>query len=206
MVLAKNSVSTAVAAIPLDLVLDTPRCILRMVAEDDISFVWSATRYPGFNDSMRWDRPADPQDLLEVQRCDRARWQAGCAYTFTIVLNPMQFRVGRIVLRSEPRPRDWSIGFWIHPEYWGQGLAVEATQAVVTFGFRRLGATTIRAAHAAWNLRSKRVIEKLGMRFVRKIPDGFEKDGAPVAEFEYAFEWHAAGGAKPIRPFPQVSS
>jgi RimJ/RimL family protein N-acetyltransferase len=37
-------------------------------------------------------------------------------------------------------------------------------------------------------VQSRRVIEKLGMRFIREIPCGFEKNGKPVPEFEYALE------------------
>jgi ribosomal-protein-alanine N-acetyltransferase len=206
MIKATNSLSDAVAAIPLDLVLHTLRCNLRMVAEDDIPFVWSAMRYPGFNDGMRWDAPADLQDLFEVQRSDHERWRVGRAYTFTVVRNSTLSRVGRIGLRAEPRQCDWNIGFWIHPEYWGQGLAVEAAQAVIAFGVHRLGAATIRAAHAAWNLQSQRVIEKLGMRLVREIPDGFEKNGKRASELEYSFEWRAAGNARLVHPYLRLSS
>jgi ribosomal-protein-alanine N-acetyltransferase len=174
--------------IPFDLVLDAPRCTLRVVSEEDIPFVWSATRFPGFNDGMRWHAPADTDELVAVNRKDLEMWLAGRAFTFTIVLKATQSAVGRIAIRAEPRAGDWSMGYWIRPDSWGQGLAAEAGRAVVEFGFSHLGATMIRASHATWNLRSRRVIEKLGMRFIREIPCGFEKNGKPVPEFEYALE------------------
>lgn len=174
------------AAIPFDLVLDTPRCILRAVSVDDIPFVWSATRVPGFNDGMRWDAPADLQELVHATRRNVEMWRAGRVFTFTIFLRETGYPIGRIAIRAEPRRHDWSIGFWIHPEQWGRGFAEEAARSIIEFGFSRLGAVIIRAAHAAWNARSRRVIEKLGMRFVREIPCGFEKNGKPVPELEYA--------------------
>jgi ribosomal-protein-alanine N-acetyltransferase len=174
------------AAIPIDLVLDTPRCILRTVSEDDIPFVWSATRFPGFNDGMRWDAPAALQELVFATRRNVEMWRVGQVFTFTIVLKETGYPIGRIAIRAEPRRHDWSIGFWIHPEQWGRGFAEEAARSVIEFGFTRLGAVIIRAAHVAWNVRSRRVIEKLGMRFVRENPCGFEKNGKPVPEFEYA--------------------
>lgn len=174
------------STISIDLVLDTPRCILRAVSEEDVPFVWSATRFPGFNDGMRWNAPAGLHEIVEADRRDLEMWKAGRAFTFTIVLKSSRSPVGRIVIRAEPRRGDWSIGFWIRPEQWGQGFAAEAACAVVEFGFSHLGAAVVRAAHAAWNTQSKRVIEKLGMRFIRKIPCGFEKNGMRAPEFEYA--------------------
>jgi ribosomal-protein-alanine N-acetyltransferase len=69
---------------------------------------------------------------------------------------------------------------------WGHGFALEAAEAIIEFGFSRLGATVIRAARATWNVRSHRVIEKLGMRFVRENPCEFKKNGKTVPELEYA--------------------
>jgi ribosomal-protein-alanine N-acetyltransferase len=175
-----------VGTISFDLVLDTPRCILRAVSEADVPFVGSATRFLGFNDGMRWNAPAGPHEIIEADRRNLEMWKVGRVFTFTIVLKSSRSPVGRIAIRAAPRQGDWSIGFWIRPEQWGQGFAAEAARAVVEFGFSRLGATIVRAAHAAWNVQSKRVIEKLGMRFIREIQDGFEKNGQPVAELEYA--------------------
>ncbi len=44
----------------------------------------------------------------------------------------------------------------------------------------------ISAAHPTWNGQSKRVIEKLAMKFLRENPCGFVKNAKPVAEFEDA--------------------
>ena len=172
--------------IPLDLVLDTPRCTLRAVSEEDVPFVWSATRFAGFNDGLRWNPPREPQELVQACRTNLEAWRAGRAFTFTIVLKATQHPVGRIAIRAEPRDGVWSIGFWIHPEMWGQGFAAEAAQAVIEFGFSRLRVSVVQAAHATWNVQSKRVIEKLGMRFIRENPCGFKKNGKAMPELEYA--------------------
>lgn len=172
--------------ISFNVILHTPRCILRVVSEDDVPFVWSASRFPGFTDGMRWNPPVDQQELIEVNRRNLEAWRAGQAFTFTIVLKATQHPVGRIAIRAEPQGDVWSIGFWIHPEQWGQDLAAEAARAILEFGFSQLGAKVIRGAHATWNAQSKRVFEKLGMRFIGENPCGFEKNSKPVPEFEYA--------------------
>jgi len=171
--------------IPFNLAVDTPRCTLRIVSEDDVPFVWSVSRFPGFTDGMTWNPPAAQQELIEVNRGNLEAWRSGQAFTFTVVLKPTQLPVGRIAIHAEPQPDVWSIGFWIHPEQWGQDLAAEAAKAVIEFGFSQLGAKIIRRAHATWNVQSKRGFEKLGMRFIGENLCGFEKNGKPVPEFEY---------------------
>jgi len=55
----------------------------------------------------------------------------------------------------------------------------------------------ISAAHATWNGPSKRVIEKLAMKFLRENACGFIKNNKPVAQFEDAVtreEWSKRSG------------
>ena len=118
-----------------NLTLHTPRCTLRIVSEDDVPFVWSASRFPGFTDGMTWSPPANQRELIEVNRRNIEAWRSGQAFTFTLVLKATQHPVGRIDIRAEPQADVWSIGFWIHPEQWGQGFATEAGKAIVEFGF-----------------------------------------------------------------------
>ncbi|MGH9518828.1 MAG: GNAT family N-acetyltransferase [Terriglobales bacterium] len=56
------------------------------------------------------------------------------------------------------------IGWRLAPEYWGRGFATEAARAVLEFGFGRLGLEEIVAFTVPANTRSRRVMEKLGMR------------------------------------------
>jgi ribosomal-protein-alanine N-acetyltransferase len=57
------------------------------------------------------------------------------------------------------------MGVHLRPEYWGQGLAQEAGQAVITFAFETLGVKAVFAGHHPANGPSRRLIEKLGFRF-----------------------------------------
>src|SRR6266851_7932046 len=57
------------------------------------------------------------------------------------------------------------MGVHLRPAYWGQGLAVEAGQAIIAYAFDSLGAKGIFAGHSPANVASKRLLEKLGFRF-----------------------------------------
>ena len=171
--------------VPLDTCLTTSRCMLRCASEDDLEHVWSATRSPGFNDGMRWNPPDVKSEISRWTQRNLAMWSNGKEYVFTIRSRTDNSFIGRISIRREQGEGIWSIGFWIHPERWNQGFATEASRTIIDFGFERLGANKIVAAHALWNVASKRVMEKLGLNYVRENPRGFAKNGQWVAEAEY---------------------
>jgi RimJ/RimL family protein N-acetyltransferase len=55
------------------------------------------------------------------------------------------------------------IGWRIAPEYWSRGLATEGARAVVQDAFEELGLEQIVSFTTPRNVRSRRVMEKLGM-------------------------------------------
>ncbi len=57
------------------------------------------------------------------------------------------------------------IGFVLHPNYWGQGIMVQATLAVMNYAFLEEHIDCISVYHFPFNLQSKRVIEKCGFKY-----------------------------------------
>jgi len=57
------------------------------------------------------------------------------------------------------------LGYHLRPEFWRQGLAVEAGRAAIEYGFGRLGAKAIFAGHHPENVASRKVLLKLGFRY-----------------------------------------
>jgi len=55
------------------------------------------------------------------------------------------------------------VGWRLARDHWGKGYATEAAQTVTQDGFERLGLAEILSWTAAINLRSKRVMERIGM-------------------------------------------
>jgi RimJ/RimL family protein N-acetyltransferase len=60
---------------------------------------------------------------------------------------------------------DIEIGWWLARSHWGRGLATEAARAVLRDGFERAGLDRIVAVAQPGNGASRRVMEKLGMRY-----------------------------------------
>jgi len=71
------------------------------------------------------------------------------------------------------KPEDVEIFYGLSSEYWGQGLATEAANAMLHYGFDIIGLDRIIAAVKPDNIASKKVIEKMGMKFekILKVDD-----------------------------------
>lgn len=56
------------------------------------------------------------------------------------------------------------IGWRLARKYWGKGLATEGAQAAMRYGFETLGLREIVAITVPANVRSRRVMDKIGMK------------------------------------------
>lgn len=69
------------------------------------------------------------------------------------------------------------VGWRLAAAHWGQGYATEAARAALSFGFGHAGLDEIVSLTAVQNVRSRRVMEKLGM--TRDPHDDFDHPYAP---------------------------
>lgn len=168
--------------IPKSLVLETPRLRLRLPSLEDLPHIFSATRYPGFNDGMLWEAPEKEEELIRPLENSIQAWEKGIGYTFTIEQRGSDQFLGRVSIRQTDQVGTWNIGFWTHPEHQGKGIMSEAVKVVIDFGFEQLEAQEVEACYALWNKASERVLQKNGMQFVRHIERGFLKKGKWVEE------------------------
>ena len=69
------------------------------------------------------------------------------------------------------------IGWRLAAEVWGRGLATEGARAVVEYAFTDLGLEELVSFTTVGNMRSRRVMEKLGM--TRDADDDFDHPRLP---------------------------
>lgn len=72
------------------------------------------------------------------------------------------------------------IGWRLHADHWNQGLATEGAEAVLRYAFGELGLPEIVAYTVPANLRSRRVMDKLGMTYEREFDHPLVADGHPL--------------------------
>ena len=62
------------------------------------------------------------------------------------------------------------LGYWLTPTAWGRGYATEAARAVIDMARHALPLRRVEASHHLDNPTSRRVLEKLGFREIRREP------------------------------------
>jgi RimJ/RimL family protein N-acetyltransferase len=79
------------------------------------------------------------------------------------------------------------IGWFIARQHWGEGLATEGARAALGFGFGVLGLDRIIARYRTDNVASGRVMEKIGMRRWKEIPNR-QIEGTTITMYEIDLE------------------
>jgi RimJ/RimL family protein N-acetyltransferase len=72
------------------------------------------------------------------------------------------------------------IGWRLARPWWGQGFATEGARAALAYGFERLGLPEIVSFTVPGNVRSRRVMEKLGMKYSEDFEHPRIQPGHPL--------------------------
>lgn len=64
-------------------------------------------------------------------------------------------------------------GFWLAKKHWGKGFMAEALEPITSYAFNELGFEKLIFSNAVGNIRSRRVKEKSGARFIETRPAKF---------------------------------
>lgn len=100
------------------------------------------------------------------------------SYHLAVTVAATAEMVGLVDLRiTSARHRSAELGFGLRKEARGQGLATEAAQLVVDFGFRVLGLHRITAGHHPDNLASGRLLERLGLQREGRLRENLLSQG-----------------------------
>jgi [ribosomal protein S5]-alanine N-acetyltransferase len=155
--------------------LETLRLILRPLELDDAPAIqrrfaqWEVVRW--LNPRVPWPYPADGalshiRDALEkMARRETVKW------AIVLKRDPSD-AIGLIELRPGGDERD-NRGFWLDPEFWGQGLMTEAAERVTEYAFLELGWTQLWLTNAEANVRSHRIKEKQGATLIDRTPNDY---------------------------------
>ena len=71
------------------------------------------------------------------------------------------------------------IAYLLDRNYWGQGLATEATRGILQYGFEKLNLPRLICLIDTENFASQKVAQKIGMTLERKV-EGINRDGIPT--------------------------
>ncbi len=94
--------------------------------------------------------------------------------------------IGETMLKWAAGPRQAEVGYALHPDAGGRGLATEAVRATLRLAFDAYGFHRVYARIDEENLASVRVVERLGMRQEARLLENDLRDGAWANEVVYA--------------------
>jgi putative acetyltransferase len=178
--------------------------LLRYPSLEDAPALLAAVTDPAFPRDSAWGRASTMAELRALLSRRQASHRDGSQLSWTVVAADDARAIGLLNLSRQPEPRTWILGFWLAPACWGRGYAVEASRCVLAHAFEEQRQDCVWAGSALWNLRSQRVLEKLGFSFQGENPDGYRDAGEPVRTREYRMlraDWTrlAAGAPRAAR-------
>jgi RimJ/RimL family protein N-acetyltransferase len=152
--------------------LETPRLLLRRWKSNDLDSFAGVNAQPDvmryINDGRTLDRAATAERLTTYQR----HWDEHGFGLYAVEVKETSELAGFTGLAvpaflPEIMPAV-EIGWRLGRAYWGQGLATEAAQRVVTYARAELGLRRLVSIHVVGNEASARVMVKLGMTLERE--------------------------------------
>lgn len=160
------------------IVCESERLILRHLdAQNDAAFILDLLNQPSFIQNIA-DRGV--RTLADASRYIETGPHAMYAQHGIGLLRTELKTTGEPIGMCGLLKRDWladaDIGFAFLPQFWSKGYAYESAAAAMAWGRGHKGLTRIVAITAPANHGSQRVLEKLGLRFAKKVhsPEGQE--------------------------------
>ncbi|MGB5236303.1 MAG: GNAT family N-acetyltransferase [Flavobacteriaceae bacterium] len=154
----------------MKILIETERLLLREITLDDKEALFKLHSDPGVQEytgepvveSIEAIEKAILTRINNYEKYGYGRWA-------TYLKNGMQF-VGWAGLAYLPEFDEIDLGYRLLPEYWGLGIATEASRAILNYGFDTLKLKKIIAIALKENKASIRVMEKVGMKFYKFAP------------------------------------
>jgi [ribosomal protein S5]-alanine N-acetyltransferase len=151
--------------------LETSRLILRRVEFDDAPFLVSLLNQPSFLANIGDRGVRNSEDAHRYMReGPMAMYEKYGFGLWHTARKTDGASIGLCGLLKRDILPDVDIGYAFLPDYWGQGYAFEAADAVVRHGARKFGLKRLIGVVSQGNSASIRVLEKIGMSFERLFP------------------------------------
>jgi RimJ/RimL family protein N-acetyltransferase len=152
----------------MNVFLETERLYLREIKEDDLPLLFELHSDP---EVMKFIRPAEK--TLDETRATMERILRTNNYPEGIGLWICQEKssnefIGWFVLKPLENTPDIEIGYRLLRKQWGKGFATEMSHELLNYCFNVTGLSKIAAATHPDNHASQHVLEKIGLRFVRR--------------------------------------
>ena len=145
-------------------IIESENLLLRPWKKEDAECLYHFAKNPKIGPIAGWPPHESIEDSLSVIDTVFSKDE-----TYAIVKDDVP--IGSIaILTGSDANHDWGdasgeLGYWIAEDYWGNGFAFEASEALLKHAFHDLNLDIIYATYRIENSQSKRVLEKLGFKY-----------------------------------------
>ncbi len=153
--------------------LETERLIMRPLVESDVDEIFAMR---SDEDIMRFIRePQGRNESLDWIKLVSARWDTEKLGFCAVIEKETDKFLGWCGIWRLQETNELEVGYAIEKAHWGKGFATEAAEKFIEYAFENIKPDKIVAVAEPKNLASRRVMEKLGMKFV-KIAKFYERE------------------------------
>ncbi len=145
------------------MILETKRLRLRPWREEDAQSLYEYAKDPDVGPAAGWPVHTSVENSREI-----IQNVLSAPYTYAVCLKEDDRAIGSIGLKMgdatdmTQRSDECELGYWLGKPFWGKGIIPEASQALVRYGFERLGMRAIWCAYYDGNEKSRRAMKKCG--------------------------------------------
>ncbi|MBQ4064706.1 MAG: GNAT family N-acetyltransferase [Clostridia bacterium] len=147
--------------------LQTKRLLLRPWREEDAEALYSYAADPEVGLAAGWPPHTSVENSREIIRA------VLCApETYAVCLRESDKPIGSIGFHRKALAEgedEYELGYWIGRPFWGRGLIPEAAHEMLRHAFEDLGMNRIWCGYYEGNEKSRRVQEKLGFVYRKRI-------------------------------------
>lgn len=153
-------------------IIETPRLWLREINLEDSLDMFEYACLPQVGPMAGWEPHQSINETRTIIKMFREKKLYDQLGVFVIVLKKENKMIGTVELHGYVRGFKAELGYTVSPYYWGNGYAVEASKEIIRWGFTSLHLKRIECTTFVTNSQSRRVCEKLGLRY-----EGVRKNG-----------------------------
>jgi [ribosomal protein S5]-alanine N-acetyltransferase len=166
--------------------IQTNRLLLRQIVDSDLGNVFKGLSHPDVikHYGISFESIVDTREQMDwfenLIKTGTGIWWAVCSSD-----NKTFYGAGGLNnLSLEHRKAE--LGFWLLPEFWGQGIMKEALPAICNYAFEQMNLHRLEGFVETENINCKRAIEKLGFRYEGTMADCEIKNGRFISLDIYA--------------------
>jgi len=157
--------------------ITTERLVIRLFQESDaVNVANLCNNYNIYKNTLYLPYPYSVDDAKSWIQNHLENYNNEMSYEFAITDKENGELYGAIALLSNQKFNNGEIAYWIGEEFWGNGYATEAAQAILWFAFNEKHLHKVFARYFKTNPASGRVMQKLGMREEGVLIDQVKKD------------------------------